>query len=116
MPTVVTKIGDRYYAQINDLHSHANYSVIWNPKDFSDVKNHWAKEDINDIAARLDLAGTGNNTFSPNRNALVHGAMQEMQADGVIGIITGIFEVTSAGISAAIIFGFLGALVFKPKG
>ncbi|ERI09007.1 stage V sporulation protein AE [Aneurinibacillus aneurinilyticus] len=49
-------------------------------------------------------------------NALVHGAMQEMKADGVIGIITGIFEVTSAGISAAIIFGFLGALVFKPRG
>ncbi|CEH27845.1 stage V sporulation protein AEB [Aneurinibacillus migulanus] len=49
-------------------------------------------------------------------NALVHGAMQEMQSDGVIGIITGIFEVTSAGISAAIIFGFLGALVFKPRG
>ncbi|MBN6187644.1 stage V sporulation protein AE [Aneurinibacillus sp. BA2021] len=49
-------------------------------------------------------------------NALVHGAMQEMKADGVVGIITGIFEVTSAGISAAIIFGFLGALVFKPKG
>lgn len=49
-------------------------------------------------------------------NALVHGAMQEMQADGVIGIITGIFEVTSAGISAAIVFGFLGSLVFKPHG
>ncbi|MED1789136.1 stage V sporulation protein AE [Brevibacillus laterosporus] len=48
-------------------------------------------------------------------NALVHGAMAEMQRDGIIGIITGIFEVTSAGISAAIIFGFLGALVFKPK-
>lgn len=49
-------------------------------------------------------------------NALVHGAMLEMERDGIIGIITGIFEVTSAGISAAIIFGFLGALVFKPKG
>jgi stage V sporulation protein AE len=49
-------------------------------------------------------------------NALVHGAMQEMQSDGVIGIITGIFEVTSAGISAAIIFGFLGSLMFKPHG
>ncbi|AMA74285.1 MULTISPECIES: stage V sporulation protein AE [Aneurinibacillus] len=49
-------------------------------------------------------------------NALVHGAIQEMQTDGVIGIITGIFEVTSAGISAAIIFGFLCALVFNPKG
>jgi len=49
-------------------------------------------------------------------NALVHGAIQEMQTDGLVGIITGIFEVTSAGISAAIIFGFLGALVFKPRG
>jgi stage V sporulation protein AE len=49
-------------------------------------------------------------------NALVHGAMQEMQSDGAVGIITGIFEVTSAGISAAIIFGFLAALVFKPRG
>ncbi|AYB37952.1 stage V sporulation protein AE [Brevibacillus laterosporus] len=48
-------------------------------------------------------------------NALVHGAMAEMERDGIVGIITGIFEVTSAGISAAIIFGFLGALVFKPK-
>ncbi|AKF96047.1 stage V sporulation protein AE [Brevibacillus laterosporus] len=48
-------------------------------------------------------------------NALVHGAMEEMQRDGIVGIITGIFEVTSAGISAAIIFGFLGAVVFKPK-
>ncbi|AIG26935.1 stage V sporulation protein AE [Brevibacillus sp. 7WMA2] len=48
-------------------------------------------------------------------NALVHGALEEMQRDGIVGIITGIFEVTSAGISAAIIFGFLGAVVFKPK-
>jgi len=26
------------------------------------------------------------------------------------------FQVTSSGISAAIIFGFIGALIFKPKG
>jgi stage V sporulation protein AE len=49
-------------------------------------------------------------------NALVHGAIQELHQDGWVGIITGIFEVTSAGISAAIIFSFLAALVFKPKG
>ncbi|HHP5636390.1 TPA: stage V sporulation protein AE, partial [Bacillus paranthracis] len=30
--------------------------------------------------------------------------------------ITGMFKVTSAGVSAAIIFGFIGALLFKPKG
>lgn len=49
-------------------------------------------------------------------NALVHGALQEARHDGLIGVLTGIFEVTSAGISSAIIFGFLAAAVFKPKG
>lgn len=49
-------------------------------------------------------------------SALVEGAMTEAQRHGVIGVLTGIFEVTSAGISAAIIFGFLGALVFRARG
>ncbi len=42
--------------------------------------------------------------------------MAEAERHGIVGIITGIFEVTSAGISAAIIFGFFASLVFKPKG
>lgn len=49
-------------------------------------------------------------------NSLVHGAMAEAEKHGIIGAITGIFEVTSAGISAAIIFGVIGAIIFKPKG
>ncbi|MBO1003588.1 stage V sporulation protein AE [Pseudogracilibacillus auburnensis] len=49
-------------------------------------------------------------------NSLVHGAMAEAEKHGIIGVITGIFEVTSAGISAAIIFGVIGAIIFKPKG
>jgi stage V sporulation protein AE len=49
-------------------------------------------------------------------NALVNGALKELKTDGFIGIITGIFEVTSAGISAAIIFSFLAAIVARPRG
>ncbi|MNM92557.1 SpoVA protein [compost metagenome] len=49
-------------------------------------------------------------------NSLVHGALTELERDGWIGVITGIFDVTSAGISAAIIFSFLAALVVRPKG
>lgn len=49
-------------------------------------------------------------------NALVHGALAEAANHGWIGLITGIFEVTSAGISAAIIFAFLASVVAKPKG
>lgn len=49
-------------------------------------------------------------------NALVHGALSEAKMHGWIGLITGIFEVTSAGISAAIIFGFFASVVFRAKG
>ncbi|WP_246938556.1 stage V sporulation protein AE [Bacillus pinisoli] len=49
-------------------------------------------------------------------NSLVHGAMEEAQQHGIIGVLTGMFEVTSSGISSAIIFAFIGALIFKPKG
>jgi stage V sporulation protein AE len=49
-------------------------------------------------------------------NSLVKGALQEAQRDGLLGVLTGIFEITSGGISCAIIFGFLSSLVFKPRG
>lgn len=65
----------------------------------------------------IDFAGAGATVpITSFGNALVHGAMAEAEQFGIIGIVTGIFEVTSAGISAAIIFGFLAALLFKPKG
>ncbi|MEX2416625.1 MAG: stage V sporulation protein AE [Paenibacillaceae bacterium] len=65
----------------------------------------------------IEFAGAGATVpITSFGNALVHGALAELKIQGWIGIITGIFEVTSAGISAAIIFSFLAALVFKPKG
>ncbi len=65
----------------------------------------------------IKLAGAGATVpISSFGNSLVKGALAEAERSGVIGVLTGIFEVTSAGISAAIIFGFLGALLFKPKG
>lgn len=65
----------------------------------------------------IKLAGAGASVpISSFGNALVKGALMEAERDGLVGVLTGIFEVTSAGISAAIIFGFIGALIFKPKG
>lgn len=65
----------------------------------------------------IKFAGAGASVpISSFGNSLVKGALAEAKRDGVIGVITGIFEVTSAGISAALIFSFLGALIFKPKG
>ncbi|WP_433749007.1 stage V sporulation protein AE [Falsibacillus pallidus] len=65
----------------------------------------------------VDFAGAGATIpITSFGNSLVHGAMQEADKHGIVGVLTGMFEVTSSGISAAIIFGFIGALIFKPKG
>jgi stage V sporulation protein AE len=65
----------------------------------------------------IDFAGAGATVpITSFGNALVHGAMAEAEKHGLIGIITGIFEVTSAGVSAAIVFGFFASLVFRAKG
>ncbi len=65
----------------------------------------------------IDFAGAGATVpITSFGNSLVHGAIQEAEEHGLIGVITGIFEVTSAGISAAIIFGVIASFIFKPKG
>ena len=65
----------------------------------------------------IKFAGAGASVpISSFGNSLVKGALSEVERDGIIGVLTGIFEITSAGISAAIIFGFLSSLIFKPKG
>jgi len=65
----------------------------------------------------IKFAGAGASVpISSFGNALVKGALAEAKRSGIIGVLTGIFEVTSAGVSAAIIFGFMAALIFKPKG
>lgn len=65
----------------------------------------------------IDFAGAGATIpITSFGNSLVAGAMQEADKHGVVGVLTGMFEVTSSGISAAIVFGFIGAIFFKPKG
>ncbi len=65
----------------------------------------------------VKFAGAGASIpISSFGNSLVKGALVEAQTYGIIGVLTGIFEITSAGISSAIIFGFMAALIFKPKG
>lgn len=65
----------------------------------------------------IEFAGAGATVpITSFGNALVHGAITEAESRGWVGVLTGIFEVTSAGISAAIVFSFLAALVFRPRG
>ncbi len=65
----------------------------------------------------IEFAGAGASIpISSFGNSLLKGALNEARQNGIIGVLTGIFEITSAGISAAIIFGFIASLIFKPKG
>ncbi|GAE91835.1 stage V sporulation protein AE [Gracilibacillus boraciitolerans JCM 21714] len=65
----------------------------------------------------IDFAGAGATVpITSFGNSLVHGALEEAEKHGIIGVITGMFEITSSGISAAIIFGMIGAIFFKAKG
>ncbi|WP_195572612.1 stage V sporulation protein AE [Paenibacillus sp. 1001270B_150601_E10] len=65
----------------------------------------------------IDFAGAGATVpITSFGNSLVHGAILDLHKDGWIGAVTGIFKTTSAGISAAIVFSFLAALLVRPKG
>ena len=48
-------------------------------------------------------------------NTLWKGIKEGLENDGVLGLFTGGFTASAVGISGALIFGYLGALVFKPK-
>ncbi|TCT25635.1 stage V sporulation protein AE [Melghiribacillus thermohalophilus] len=49
-------------------------------------------------------------------HSLLHGAMTQAEEHGFLGIAIGIFQMTSAGIASAILFGFIVAVIFKPRG
>ncbi len=47
--------------------------------------------------------------------SLCKGVIKAIGEDGLIGILTGGLKAVAGGISAAILFGFLASLLFKPK-
>ena len=48
-------------------------------------------------------------------HSLIHGALLAAESHGIIGLLMGIFDLTAAGITAAIIFTFAFTLIFKAK-
>ncbi|KGX92221.1 stage V sporulation protein AEB [Pontibacillus halophilus JSM 076056 = DSM 19796] len=65
----------------------------------------------------IEFAGAGATVpITSFGHSLLHGAMEQADEKGFIGIAVGIFHLTSAGIASAILFGFLVAIFFKPKG
>ncbi len=78
------------------------------------------------IGAALDLSGIydkivlycGAGALIPITSfghLLIHGAMDVAHDEGIMGLAFGIFNLTSAGISIAVVSAFFLALLFKPK-
>lgn len=65
VPTKVTVVDGRYYAQIKSL-TNSVYAVVWHPVEFKDVAGHWAKDAVNDMGSRLVVTGVGDGLFKPD--------------------------------------------------
>ena len=64
----------------------------------------------------VDYAGTGATVpLLGFGNTLWKGMQEAIDQDGFLGIFRGGFTASAAGISAALIFGYLASLIFKPK-
>lgn len=64
----------------------------------------------------VDFAGAGASVpLLGFGNALAKGAIEGAKEHGILGAFSGGISATAAGISAAVLFGWLAALIFRPK-
>jgi len=63
-----------------------------------------------------DFAGTGATVPLPGfGHILAKGVAKEVDENGLMGAFTGGLKAAAAGITAAMLFGLLAALIFEPK-
>ena len=67
VPTKTITINGKKYAAIFSR-TNSIYALVIKPVSFDDMKGHWAKEAVNDLASRLVINGVGNNAFAPDRD------------------------------------------------
>ena len=64
----------------------------------------------------VELAGAGATVpLTGFGYSLFKGVVRAIKQQGVLGILTGGLTATAGGITVAIVFGFIIALIFKPK-
>ena len=71
---------------------------------------HGRRFKLSDVAgagASVPLIGFG--------HLLFNGVKEAVNEKGILGLFMGGFKACAAGISAALIFGYLSGLIFKPK-
>ena len=66
VPTQVIKVNEKYYAKINSL-TNSTYTVVWNPKKYTDVENYWSKDTCNEMGARMIVEEENERVFNPDQ-------------------------------------------------
>lgn len=65
----------------------------------------------------VDFAGAGATVpLTGFGHLMAQGAITEAKNSGLLGVFKGALGAAAGGITAAVVFGYLAALVFKPKG
>ncbi|MEW6446554.1 MAG: stage V sporulation protein AE [Bacillota bacterium] len=65
----------------------------------------------------VDFAGAGATVpLSGFGHVLAQGAIKGAAQDGLLGVFSGGVAASAAGITAAVVFGYFAALMFRPKG
>lgn len=63
---------------------------------------------VSKVGASLPITSFG--------HSLMHAANENMMnGKGILGVASGLFDMTATGITSAILFAFLVAVIFKPK-
>lgn len=63
---------------------------------------------VSKVGASLPITSFG--------HSLMHAANESMRnGKGILGVASGLFDMTATGITSAILFAFLVAVIFKPK-
>ncbi len=64
----------------------------------------------------IDFAGAGASVpLTGFGSLLAKGVREAVEKDGLLGVLSGGLTASAAGITAAMVFGLLAALIFKPK-
>ena len=64
----------------------------------------------------VDFAGSGASVpLLGFGNALAKGAIEGAREHGILGAFSGGISATAAGVAASILFGWLAAIIFKPR-
>ena len=64
--------------------------------------------EVSKVGASLPITSFGHSLMHAGNQAMIEGK-------GILGVASGLFDMTSTGITSAILFAFLVAIIFKPK-